>query len=231
MTEYLKINYGAIKQGKSDEIASAIRLLEERVVRGLGPNGTLLSNLPADASINLNEGTKLLRTLNPVAVTIEFAQQAQHQPVGTVTVSGGSGTPTATLTDVDGAELDDGNVEGIAGSIPIPKAWQDLSISCYITWAHSDPSLTGDVTLGVSALPLADGEDDTGSPTVIAQTVEAAASGGDNEDLFRATKVGTIPIGASDELLMYSAYRQGDGLLDDFGAKIWAYTLLLINDN
>jgi hypothetical protein len=226
-----KIDYGAIKAGNTSSVAEALRVIEQRVVRGLGGGGELQGNLPGDVSVERQEGPAPLLTIASTPLVVELAQQAQHQPLGTVTISGGTGTPTATFQNVDGIEMDDAANEGVGGSLPIPVAWRGMTVSVYMTWAHSDASATGNVVIGINALLVADGEDDTGSYSSLAVAAEAAASGGDNEDAFRSTKLGTFVVGETDIMLIYHALRYGSDIGDNFAAKIWAYNLLFINDN
>ena len=155
---------------------------------------------------------------------------AQHQPVGSPTMTGGSGTPTASFTNIDGALLPDAANTGFSSTFPIPAAWRGKRISMYVTWAHSEAATTGNVLLRLDTLPIAVGEDDTGTITQTTQTVTAAASGGDNNDLYQETKMGTISIGGSDRLLHYEFVRRGNNAADTFTAGVWVYTLSFVND-
>jgi len=176
------------------------------------------------------DGT-LRRENNTVAIVENLALIAQHQPRGTVTISGGAATPTATFTNIDGALLDDAATEGIASVVHIPREWQGKRISLYCTWAHSEASTTGNVRFRISTLPVAVDEDDTASQVQEAVVVSAAATNGDNEDLFQETKfTRTIAIGTSDVLLFYEFVRTGTHASDNFGAGVWAYTLLFVNE-
>lgn len=167
---------------------------------------------------------------NTVMVRVEMGMQAQHMPLGTVAVSGGSGTPTASNIHVDGAVLDDGSSEGVAGSFPVPPEWKGKRITCYFQWAHSEAATTGNVRLRVQFLPIAHGDDDTGGQQTLNQTVVAAGTNGDNEDQFQHTRMGTFAVGTSTIMVIYFGARIGGDGADTFGAGIWGYNLMFVNE-
>jgi len=196
-----------------DDVADTLEGLVDRVLPAIDPDGELA----------VDDDT--------VFQEIRFAEVAQHQAIGTVTISGGSGTPTPTFVQADGAELDDAATEGIQGVLAIPPQWKGKRLRCKWTWAHSEAATTGNVTLRLFTLPVQVGEDDTGTNDVLTVTAVAAATNGDNEDLFQETDMGTVPIGTSDVMMLYQATRMGNLGADTFGAKIWAYTLSFANED
>jgi len=203
---------------------------QEQVQVALAQAADALERLAQRVEPAIRADGVLVRDNDTVAINIDLAQQAQHQPVGTVTISGGSGTPTPTLSNIKGAVLDDANTEGASGTVVIPPQWQGTRVSGYITWAHSEAATTGDIRFRLRVLPRALGEDDTATATDVDLTVTAASTNGEYEDGFQRTRLGTFPVGPSDEILLYSMRRRGGAASDTFAASIWAYSLLLINE-